>query len=226
MLDNTINIRMFQRLKWETEGLLLVFFIIFAPLQIYAEEEHLIVRIIDAEYPPDILMFNDSYQTLFEFRVQLQIENPTQSIIQGVYVCSPFPFPHLKANLENSSLNIELDVLFEWPIGNFSIPPGTENRSAYLDFWISPYQNQHLPTGEYEIWFDFTNCSYVPVPVITKKMFIYVTEINVTYLFEYNNELRVVFPKPQETDYNVAALATFILLVVLRYKVYMRLKKK
>ncbi|NPD87574.1 MAG: hypothetical protein HGN29_02555 [Asgard group archaeon] len=194
-------------------------------LQINAEEEYLIVRVLDAEYPPRVRASEQGDYTLFSFTLQIQIENPTQSVIQGPYVCSPIPFPRLQTNLENKSLEVSATMVLEGTVGNLSIQPGNRNESKYFGIHVENYVNESLPLGVYELWFDFTNCSYVPVPVVTEKMFIFVTPSNITYYFEYNDETRVVSPSLQETNFSVSVFISFFIVVAIKLNLSNRFRK-
>ncbi len=161
--------------------------------EVIAEEEYLIVRIVDAEYPPSVYVFTGWNYTGFSLRFYMEVENPTQSEINITYWCSPLPFPHLRTNLENESLEATISTQYEWSYPqNYSMPPGIEQRSHPAAIIIFNYEETQLPLGEYEIWYDYTDCSYTYVPVITQSMFIYVTEDSISYFFEYNNETKVV----------------------------------
>ncbi|MCG3217076.1 MAG: hypothetical protein KAS63_10145 [Candidatus Heimdallarchaeota archaeon] len=208
----------FHRLKWEVVVLLLISFITLVPIRTFAEDEYLIVRIVDADYPPSVKVQEDKHRTTFTFFIDYQTENPTSSPINVTYVCGPYPFPYLRTNLRDKSLKATHIFSVQWPAGETSIQPGFRNDSQYLSFRVENYVNESLPLGTYELWFDYTNCSSSPVPVVTEKMYIDVTETSVTYYFDYNNESRVV-SSLQQTDYIESLFIICLLLVV---KVYSR----
>jgi len=187
-------------------------------------EDYLIVRILDAEYPPRVYISDEGHFTLFDIEMQLQIENPTQSVINGTYVCSPYPFPHLKTNLRNKSIEVSVGVVYEWLVGSFYILPGIKNETADFGMTIYHYEDEHLPLGEYEIWFDYTNCSYVSVPVITEKMFINVSETNITYIFEFSSETHV-FTVERTNNAIMFIIASYFLLTMVIKLLNYRKKK-
>ncbi len=162
---------------------------------VLSEEEYLIVRIMDADFPPSVGFHEeDSYNfTIFGTYVYLEYENPTSHDITGTYGCSPIPFPHLETNLENKSIELELVFIYEWPAGSLIITPGVHKKSFPFEMLILNYPEgkKTLPLGEYTLWFDFTNCSSVPVPVVTYRMFIDVTNTNITYHFEFTNRTEI-----------------------------------
>ncbi|NPD90467.1 MAG: hypothetical protein HGN29_17270, partial [Asgard group archaeon] len=125
--------------------------------------------------------------------LEQQTVNPTSSPITIPYVCSPLPFPYLRTNLRNKSLIVKHEFTFQWPIDELTLPPGYyRNRTKYVYFKVEDYLNKSLPLGTYEMWFDYTNCSFSPVPVVIEKMYVDVTETSVTYYFDYNDETRIV----------------------------------
>jgi hypothetical protein len=222
--------RMFQGLRWKLIVLLLFSSIFTIPFQISAEEEYLIVRIIDAEYPPRSSVHKDENWTGFTFKITYQIENPTPSPIVISFVCGPYPFPYLRTKLQNSSLRVEQGIIIEWVLGEHSILPGRKNESYKFYFAIEnhvsdslpigtyemwfDHVSDSLPIGTYEMWFDYTNCSSVPVPVVKEKLLIKVSESNVTYDFDYNSETRVVSTL-EETSYMKSIFASLIILVLI-----------
>ena len=173
-------------------SILLLVFLSPSPMQINAEEDYLIVRVVDADYPPSVKVQEDKHRTTFTFFIDYQTENPTSSPINVTYVCGPYPFPYLRTNLRDKSLKATHIFSVQWPAGETSIQPGFRNDSQYLSFRVENYVNESLPLGTYEIWFDYTNCSSSPVPVITEKLYLDVTETSVTFYFDYNNETRIV----------------------------------
>ena len=203
----------FHRLKWEVVVLLLISFITLVPIRTFAEDEYLIVRIVDADYPPSVKVQEDKHRTTFTFFIDYQTENPTSSPINVTYVCGPYPFPYLRTNLRDKSLKATHIFSVQWPAGETSIQPGFRNDSQYLSFRVENYVNESLPLGTYEIWFDYTNCSSSPVPVVTEKMYIDVTENSITYYFDYNNETRVVSSLQQTSSYSLSILGSFFLVL-------------
>jgi hypothetical protein len=171
------------------------YLIIISPFQISAEEDYLIVRVIDADYPPSRAIYEELNLTTFSFTLDYQVENPTHSHIEVTYLCAPFPFPRLKANLLNKSLEVRQLFIVEWVMGEYIIAPGLKNDRYIFAFDIIGYKNRSLPQGKYELWFDFTNCSSVPVPVVTEKLIIHIAQTNISYYFEYNNDTRIVSPR-------------------------------
>jgi len=194
--------------------------------KVLADEGYLIVRVVDVDYPPLVYIFTDGHYTGFEFLFHIEIENPTQSVINVTYSCSPTPFPHLRAKLEDNSLDATISTQYEWLYPkNLTIPPGIEKRYHYSSIIILNYENDHLPLGEYELWFDYTNCSYSYVPVITQSMFIYVTENSTIFFYEYNNETEIVstIQNTEATNFNlVFPIIPFLIVIVL----YRRITKK
>ncbi|NPD87774.1 MAG: hypothetical protein HGN29_03575, partial [Asgard group archaeon] len=106
---------MFQSLRWKAISLLLISSVMLVPIQIYAEDNYLISRIIDAEYPPNAQVQTDRQHTSFKFTLEQQTVNPTSSPITIPYVCSPLPFPYLRTNLRNKSLIVKHEFTFQWP---------------------------------------------------------------------------------------------------------------
>ena len=203
-------------------SILLLVFLSPSPMQINAEEDYLIVRVVDADYPPSVKVQEDKHRTTFTFFIDYQTENPTSSPINVTYVCGPYPFPYLRTNLRDKSLKATHIFSVQWPAGETSIQPGFRNDSQYLSFRVENYVNESLPLGTYEMWFDYTNCSSSPVPVITEKMYIDVTETSVTYYFDYNDESRIV-SSLQETNY----LSIFFIIPPISIAVsYMRWKQR
>ena len=192
-----------------------------------AEDQYLIVRIVDADFPPSVTIFTDGNYTGFSLRFYMEIENPTSSNIDITYWCSPLPYPHLKANLENQSLETTITSIIE-PLApkNYSMPPGIEERSHPSAIIVFDYEEGQLPLGEYEIWYDYTDCSYTHVPVITYSMFINVTEDKISYFYEYNNETRVVSTVQftDETNFGIVYV-TIQSLIILSLSNSLRRKK-
>lgn len=204
-----------HRLKWIVISLILTSFTILAPIQSYAEDEYLVVRIVDADYPPETYVHKDKDNTGFIINVHYQVENPTSSPIIIPYSCGPYPFPYIRINLRDKSLRVIRHYLIEWVAGETTLQPGYRNGSYMIYFVIENYVNESLPLGNYKFWFDYTNCSSSPVPVITEKLYLDVTENSVAYYFDYNNETRIV-SSLQQTNYTIFFSSTsFLLLLVL-----------
>ena len=195
-------------------------------MQISAEEDYLVVRVVDANYPLKMRVFDDDNYTRFGITLDYQIENPTQSSIKVTYVCGPFPFPRFKTNLLNKSLEVEQLFIVEWIAGEHFINPGIRNKSQAFAFEISGHENKSLPRGNYEFWLDYTNCSYVPVIVVTEKMYLDVNETSITYYFDYNNESRV-FSVPEQTNYQtpLIIISSFLVAVLIRRRNQRKVKK-
>ena len=207
----------FHRLKWEIVVLLLISFITLVPNRTFAEEEYLIIRIVDADYPPETYVHKDKDNTGFIINVHYQVENPTSSPIIIPYSCGPYPFPYIRINLRDKSLRVIRHYLIEWVAGETTLQPGYRNGSYMIYFVIENYVNESLPLGNYKFWFDYTNCSTSPVPVVTEEMYIDVTETSVTYFFDYNNETRIV-SSLQQTYYPESLLVFTFLFGVNVYK--------
>ncbi|TFG10126.1 hypothetical protein EU534_01350, partial [Candidatus Heimdallarchaeota archaeon] len=84
------------------------------PLGILAEGDYIIVRVVDAEYPPLTGIFTESNQTMFEFDIQIEIENPTNSNVEASYVCAPFPYPVMSTVLDDKNITAVVSVNHEW----------------------------------------------------------------------------------------------------------------
>ncbi|MBY9000555.1 MAG: hypothetical protein KGD64_06555 [Candidatus Heimdallarchaeota archaeon] len=205
-----------QKLKRNVLAFYLTILVVILTPQFSSGADNLIVRVVDVEYPPYILVSEEDNYTFWEFKAHIEIENPTSSIIEGSLVCSPVPYPHMEINLDNKSIDVTLTVLYEWPVHNFSIQPGIKTEIKNFVIIAFDYESEILPTGEYIIWFDYTNCSYIPVPVETEKMFIYASETNVTFYFECNDETKVY--AIEHANYAPLAIFSvgFIVLVVIR----------
>ncbi|NPD89560.1 MAG: hypothetical protein HGN29_12645 [Asgard group archaeon] len=188
------------------------------PKQSLSAEDHVSVRIIDADYPPKMRVYDEDNYTRFGITLDYQIENPTQESIKITYICAPFPFPRLNINLLNQSLKVEQLYIIELIAGERFISSGIRNDSQAFAFEIFGYTNMSLPQGTYELWLDYTNCSYVSVPVKTDKLIIDVTETSVTYYFDYNNEARIVYPQQLINGANFLFVPTILALIIV-YKV-------
>ena len=193
--------------------MILLVFLSPRPIPTSAEEDYLIVRIVNAKYPPSVTLHKDYNSTSFEFVLSFQTINPTSSEIVVPYICAPFPFPYLRTNLRDKSLEVKLRFWVQWIAGDYAILPGTINESHFLSFEVFNYFNKSLPIGTYEMWFDYTNCSVSPVPVVIEKMYVDVTETSITYYFDYNNETRVVSSLQQTSSYSLSILGSFFLVL-------------
>jgi hypothetical protein len=183
-----------QGLKWQSIILLILSITLCSLVKTSSADNNLIVRVVDASFPPSMNVDEQWNLTLFGFDINYQIENPTQSSIIIDYVCAPYPFPRLKTNLVNKSLEVYQFFIVEWVMGQSIVHPGIRYETYPCYFEIYYHLNNSLPLGRYEWWFDYTNCSTCPILVVTKKLIIQVTETNIAYFFEYNNETRVVSP--------------------------------
>ncbi len=224
-----------RKKKWLIITLLSISFILHGSVQVQSDEENLVIRVVDASFPPETSIFEDENYSAFGFDISLQIENPTSSDIIVYYACGPYPFPYLEANLVDDSLEAELLFIIEWVEGSYSITPGIHDDFYRFVIIVDQYVNEYPPLGEYIIWFDYTNCSYVTVPVIIEKMRIYVLESRIVYIYEHNNETEIFFiptttstPTPTSTqtqDTNKTSQVTsavFFTLVLISatYKLY------
>ncbi|MHA1347138.1 MAG: hypothetical protein ACTSVO_12260 [Candidatus Heimdallarchaeaceae archaeon] len=154
-------------------------------------EESLIVSIIDADYPPIAGIREGRDHTIYGVDLVYQVENPTDDDVRLDTWCSPIPFPHLETNMENKSIVVYVVMIFEWPVGTYYIPPGIKNNTFHFEIMVEDYKEETLPAGEYSLWFDYTNCSIVAIPVIVEKLIIHATEDNVTYFFEHDSREEV-----------------------------------
>jgi hypothetical protein len=204
----------------------LTMLLLFGKPEALAEGEYLIVRVVDVDYPPSAYIFTDGNYTGFTFRFYLEEENPSQSIINITYSCSPTPFPHLRANLEDKNLDTVMSTQYEWGgWQNYSKPPGITERSHPSSIIVFDYQKNHLPLGEYEIWFDYTNCSYTYVPVITYSLIITVTKESTTYFFEYNNETKIDYTSPTIESSYFSLVQTSAVIALVSIALRIRMKK-
>ncbi|MHA1952417.1 MAG: hypothetical protein ACXAAM_00570 [Candidatus Heimdallarchaeaceae archaeon] len=209
----------FQGLKWKLFTLLILSIILNQSVRISATEDYVIVRVMDASFPPLMGVDEERNYTLFGFTVDYQIENPTQSGITIDFVCGPFPFPRLKTNLVNKTLEVYQAFSVEWVAGQYIIRPGIKDETYSFYFEVHYHLNKSLPLGRYELWFDYTNCSTSPVPVVTEKLIIDVTETTIAYSFEYNNDTRVVSPKQtiEVANFEIPLYVFSLLLLVRAY---------
>ncbi len=187
--------------------------LIVVPAEMESLEESLIVSIIDATYPPLARESDDTNETYFQIDLVYQVENPTGHDVPVDYVCGPYPFPYLRTNLENKNIVVYHGFVIEWVSGISVKPPGIYNKTYPFLIIVKDYNEETLPVGEYSLWFDFTNCSTVPVPVITEQLIITVTENNITYFFEYNN--REEFYPFEAINYGISSFGLIFIGVVL-----------
>lgn len=158
--------------------------------EVIAEEDFLIVRVVAADYPVDSRV--DSDFSSFELSVSLEIENPFPSSVRVDYECAPCPFPYMEINLVNEELNWTPLLIIEGASGVTYIPTGITEEDALVAFKISGYRNTQLPLGEYRFWWNYTACCTVSVPVICQAIIIKVSEVNISYTYEYNNQTDIV----------------------------------
>ena len=211
------KIKMIRIKIWKIVLLLLISSVLFVPIKTHAEEVYLISRIIEAKYPPNIYVHKDRGYTGFLFVLEHQTENPSSTPITIPYICTPYLFPYLRTNLLNKNLTVNHIFFFQWPISELTIPPNyILNRTESIYLHIDDYYNKSLPLGIYEMWFDFTNCSNSPVPVVVEKLYIDVTETSITYYFDYNNTNHIV-SSLEETAYTTTIFISLSILVILRY---------
>ena len=194
-------------------------------IQLNAEEEYLVIGIVDANYPPRIIVYEDRHFTAFSFFVTYQIFNPTSSQITIPYVCAPYPFPYLRTNLRDKNLEVTPLISVEIVAGETTLNPGYKNRSIYIAFNIRNFINDSLPLGIYEMWLDYTNCSTSPIPVVTERMFVDVTETDITYYFDYINESRVV-SSVQQTNYTQSLFILTSILMVAAFRIQNQKRKR
>lgn len=177
-------------------------------------EEALIISVIDANYPPHVGTKDDWDFAIYGIDLVYQVENPTEEDVIVDTWCSPVPFPHLSVNLENESIVAYVVMVREWPVAQYYIHPGIRNDTFHFEIWVEDYKEETLPIGEYSLWFDYTNCNTVPIPVIAEKLIISVTEDNATYFFEHDNREDVyTFETTHSGLYGLIAvliLATFV----------------
>ena len=178
---------------------------------------YLITRIIDAEFPPTIKVVEKTRVTGFSFNLEYQVENPTQSNITIPLGCDVYPYPWLKVNLQDKSLEAVVLVDYNWIIWNKNITPGVSNYSYELVIVVREYVKDKLPKGEYTIWFDYTNCSFCPVPVITEKLIINVSATKITYFFEYIDEV-IEVESLRKKYYSVFVLIIPIMIAVIIFR--------
>ena len=173
-------------------------------------DEFLIVSIIDADYPPFAGIREGRDFAIYEIELVHQVENPNDNGVRVDYLCAPNPFPYLRTNLENKCIVVGLAAVIEWIAGSWIIPPGITNDTYPFDIIVEDYAEETLPVGEYSLWFDYTNCSIVPLPVIVEKLIITVTEDNITCFFEHDNREDVyTFRATSYGVYSVCAIVIF-----------------
>ncbi|NPD88189.1 MAG: hypothetical protein HGN29_05680 [Asgard group archaeon] len=220
----TTNMRVNRKIKMKIM-LSLLFFLIMSPLQLCAEDEYLVISVIDASFPPRFRIYEELNFTRFSFDIDYQVNNPTHSDVVITFICTPFPFPRLKVNLENKTLLVLQAFIIEPFPGEYILSPGIWYESYLFSFEIDNYLNESPPLGEYEMWFDYTNCSTCPVPVVTEKLIIDVTETNIIYFFENNNETRVVSPT-QTIEVADFELPFYVFSLLLLVRVYVKRKRR
>jgi len=187
------------------------------PVAIESQDEALTVSIIDADYPPFAFIHEDDNVTFYEIDLVYQVENPTDTDIRVDYACAPYPFPYLRTNLANKSIVVSLGYIIEWVEGTWFIPPGITNDTYIFAIIVEDYAEETLPVGEYSLWFDYTNCSIVPLPVIVEKLIITVTEDNITYFFEHDNREDVYTFRA--TSYGVYSVCAIVILTLYTRKI-------
>ncbi|MHA1954913.1 MAG: hypothetical protein ACW96U_13305 [Candidatus Heimdallarchaeaceae archaeon] len=217
-------IGMLRKVQSKLISVMIISTMILPVFQISADSDHLITRIVDADYPPRIRIDEEWNYTRFGFDIVYQIENPTQSDITIVYFSDPYPFPRLTTNLENKSLSVQQAFILETISGESIIHPGIKNETYIFYFEVDNYLNENLPVGRYDLWLDYTNTSVSPVPVVTEKLIIRVTRTNITYFFEYSEENRIVSTL-QTTDYQFSFLFICLSLVII-YSVNKKKREK
>ena len=215
-----ISMKIKHRVEWKIAALLFICIVIFKPIKACAEGEYLIVRIVDAEYPPTINVLKEQRITHYSFNIDYQIENPTQSNITIFHNCSILPIPNLEANLKDKSLKVEKLIGYHCHAYKEVMYPGIKNLSSKVEFIVTPYTKENLPKGEYKIWMDYVNSS-TPVPVIKEKLIINVSSTKITYLLEYNGETQEV-ESLRKKYYSIFIFFIPIILMV----IILRMKKK
>jgi hypothetical protein len=202
-------------------SILLASFFVSRPTEISGQENYLITRILDAEYPPKINVVEKTRVTVFSFNIDYQVENPTQSNFTISLGCDIYPYPHLDVNLKDKSLEVGLLVNRNWIVWERNITPGVSNDSYKFEFIVIDYVKDKLPKGEYTVWFDFTDCCLCSVPVIAEKLVISVSSTKITYSYEYNDET-IEVDSLRGKYYSIFVLVIPIILVV----VIIRMKRK
>ncbi|MCG3220199.1 MAG: hypothetical protein H7641_02365 [Candidatus Heimdallarchaeota archaeon] len=205
------------RFIWKIIVFLIVSSVIYYPLLIRADEDYLIIRMTDAEYPPRIGEWSKK-SSILTLEVDYQWENPTQNNIIVTAHCGPVFFPQVNITFVDKTLFARPLAVIEYVyMGDIEFKPGIRDRSKLIQFEIVNYVNDSIPLGRYILWFDFTNCSYTAVPVVTEKFIMDVTDENITYTFEYNNETRIVSPKVtlKASSISVSLISSFYVIIVL-----------
>jgi hypothetical protein len=197
---------------------------------IMAEEDYLIVRIVKADYPPDIYVDEEYNLTFFAFTVYYEIENPTQSTIYMDYICSPIPFPWLETNLVNKNISASIGLGVEWVGGTYGYSPGIHEGNYDFTIEFEPYASEILPQGEYFLWFNFTDCCSVNVPVAVEKMHINSLENQIIYTYYHDNSTEVFdYPKPTNTTNETSTMNMvvpfFLAILLVRKRRKLRLTK-
>ncbi|TFG10127.1 hypothetical protein EU534_01355 [Candidatus Heimdallarchaeota archaeon] len=200
-------------------------------METLAQDDFLITRIVDADTPEvTFFKYSDHNLTIFLFPMIIEIENPTINNITVTYGCSLFPFPQLTTRLANKSQEVFLAFSFEWSVGTYDYVPGVkrDNYSFEMMLYNYPEETETLPMGEYELWFDFTNCSSVPVSVVYQKMTINVSETDMTYFYEYDNSTEIFdISQTVEIPTTETSLNQLVaLLLLISNTLLMKLRKK
>jgi len=179
--------------KFKTMILLFVFLLLLGNgQQVLADSDQMIVRVVDAEFPYIYGISPEANNTIYEFNIDLEFENLTNSTITEEFICGPHPYPQMEAILVDESISAQVLVNHEWVAGEYSYPPGISYKTTYFGMIVENYENPRFPLGEYRIWYNFTYCSSIQVPVISQALIIKVTELNITYTYEYNNQTEIV----------------------------------
>jgi len=182
--------------------------------EVSAEEEHIIVRIIDAEFPYIYGISPEANNTIYEFNIDLEFENLTNSTIVEQFVCGPHPYPHMEVSLVDESISALVLVNHEWVAGEYSYPPGISDKTTYFGMLVENYENARFPLGEYRVWYNFTYCSSIQVPVISQALIIKVTETNITFTYEYNNQTEIVSTIEPSNSIHTDTTASFHLEII------------
>lgn len=200
-----------------------------------ANEDYLVVRVVDAEFPYLYGIYPEANHTIYEFNIELEIENPTNSTITEQFVCGPHPYPQMEAILVDDSISALVLVNHEWVAGEYSYPPGISDKNTYFGMIVENYENARFPLGEYRIWYNFTYCSSIQVTVISQALIIKVTEANITFTYEYNNQTEIVstidpnksIPTDTTIGFNLEIINLFIpLIMIVKYITIKKRKKK
>ncbi len=123
---------------------------------VLSEGEYIVVRVVGAEYPPLTRVITEGHLTIFEFDIEIEIDNPTNSNIAASQICGPFPYPEMSTNLDDKNITAIVSVNHEWLARDFYYPPGITKRTILFGMDVMGYENPRFPMGEYRIWFNFT----------------------------------------------------------------------